>query len=221
VKEIAGEKRLSGEQPAERSGRVIAFPDGAVAEIDDVSLVAMLLEGDLRAPRIVWQRFAPMVHRMLRRAFGPEYDIDDLAQDIFLVLFRRGHTLREPQALRAFIISITAHTIRYELRRKAATRWLRFGEPAVAKAMDADLNAREALSRLYRILDRLSSGDRTAFVLRFMEGLEVADVALALAVSLATTKRRLTHAWRRVVVHAQRDDALMAYLAGLGPGGLS
>lgn len=221
MKDVAGEQRISGDQPAERSGRVLAFPDVGMAEIDDVALVAMLLGGDVRAPRIVWQRFAPMVHRMLRRAFGPEYEIDDLAQEIFLVLFRRGHTLREPQALRAFVIAITAHTIRYELRRKAATRWLRFGEPAVAKAMDADFNAREALKRLYGILDRLSAHDRTAFVLRFMEGLEVADVAQALAVSLATTKRRLAHAWRRVTVHAQRDDALMAYLAGLGPGELS
>jgi RNA polymerase sigma-70 factor, ECF subfamily len=195
---------------------VLVFPDVALAETDDVSLVAMMLEGDARAPRIVWHRFAPMVHRMLRRAFGPEHEIDDMAQEIFLILFRRWRTLREPQALRAFVIAITAHTIRYELRRKAATRWLRFGEPAIAHAADADLDAREALRRLYAILDRLGSHDRTAFVLRFMEGLEIADVAQALSVSLATTQRRLTHAWRRVVTHAQRDYALMAYLAGLG-----
>ncbi|MDP9001801.1 MAG: hypothetical protein M3O46_17010, partial [Myxococcota bacterium] len=148
VKDGAGEQRLSGEQPSSRGargGRVLVFPDVAPAETDDVSLVAMMLEGDVRAPRIVWHRFAPMVHRMLRRAFGPERDIDDMAQEIFLILFRRWRTLREPQALRAFVIAITAHTIRYELRRKAATRWLRFGEPAVAHAADADLDAREAL----------------------------------------------------------------------------
>jgi RNA polymerase sigma-70 factor, ECF subfamily len=220
VKDTASDQRPSGAQPPERGGRLLIFPDVALADTDDVSLVAMLIQGDVRAPRVVWSRFAPMVHRMLRRAFGPEYEIDDLAQEIFLVLFRRAHTLREPQALRAFVIAITAHTIRYELRRKAASRWLRFGEPAVARAADADLDAREALTRLYRILDRLNSHDRTAFVLRFMEGLEVADVSQALGVSLATTKRRLARAWRRVVLHAQRDDALMAYLAGLGPRGL-
>jgi RNA polymerase sigma-70 factor (ECF subfamily) len=204
-----------------RGGRVLFFPDTALADSSDVSLVAMLVEGDARAPRIVWQRFAPMVHRMLRRAFGPECEIDDMAQEVFLVLFRRAHTLREPQALRAFVISITAHVIRYELRRKAATRWLSFGEPSVAKAKDADLDAREAVKRLYRILDRLSSRDRTAFALRFFEGLEVAEVSRALDVSLATTKRRLAHAWQRVVVHAQRDDALITYLAGLSKGGIS
>jgi RNA polymerase sigma-70 factor, ECF subfamily len=219
VKDMASDQRPAGAPPPPASGgRVLIFPDIALAETDDVSLVAMLIEGDVRAPRVVWQRFAPMVHRMLRRAFGPDYEIDDLAQEIFLILFRRAHTLREPQALRAFVIAITAHTIRYELRRKAATRWLRFGEPAVAKAAEADLDAREALTRLYRILDRINSTDRTAFVLRFMEGLEIADVSLALGVSLATTKRRLARAWRRVVLHAKRDGALIAYLTGLRTG---
>jgi RNA polymerase sigma-70 factor (ECF subfamily) len=213
--------RISQTQVRQAAGRVLFFPDTALSESSDVSLVEMLVEGDVRAPRIVWQRFAPMVHRMLRRAFGPECDIEDMAQEVFLVLFRRAHTLREPQALRAFVISITAHIIRYELRRKAATRWLRFGEPSVAKAQDADLDAREAVKRLYRILDRLGSRDRTAFALRFLEGLEVAEIARALDVSLATTKRRLAHSWRRVVVHAQRDEALITYLAGLNQGGIA
>jgi RNA polymerase sigma-70 factor (ECF subfamily) len=210
-----------GQKNKSSGAQVLFFPESALADSSDVALVAMLVEGDARAPRIVWQRFAPMVHRMLRRAFGPECEIDDMAQEVFLVLFRRAHTLREPQALRAFVISITAHIIRYELRRKAASRWLRFEEPCVAKAKDADLDAREAVTRLYRILDRLSPRHRTAFVLRFLEGLEVAEVSRALNVSLATTKRRLAHAWQRVVIHAQRDEALITYLACLRQGGIS
>ncbi len=217
MKDATSEQRLPGGAPAERGGRVLIFPDVSSSETDDVALVAMLVEGDRRAPRIVWQRFAPMVYRMLRRAFGPGYDIDDLAQEVFLVLFRRAHTLREPQALRAFVISITAHTVRYELRRKAAMRWLHFGEPTVGKAAEANLDAREAITRLYGILDHLSSTDRTAFVMRFIEGLEVAAVSKALGVSLATTKRRLAHAWQLVVVHAKRDTALVGYLTGLQP----
>ncbi len=194
------------------------FPETPPAEADDAFIARILIEGDERAPRAAWQRFAPMVHRMLKRAFGPEHEIDDLVQEVFLTLFKRVHTLREPQALRAFLISITAHTIRYELRRKAALRWLRFGEPLDAQARDADLDSREAVARLYRILDRLGIDDRTAFVLRFMEGLELIEVSQALGVSLATAKRRLARAWRRVTVGAQRDAALAEYLGALDGG---
>jgi RNA polymerase sigma-70 factor (ECF subfamily) len=215
VSRAVTERHLQIERGAERGGRVLLFPDVELGDADDATIARILIEGDRRAPRVAWQRFAPMVYRMLKRAFGPEHEIDDLVQEVFLTLFERVHTLREPQALRAFLISITAHTIRYELRRKAAIRWLRFGEPADAKAIDADLDSREAVVRLYRILDRLGSHDRTAFVLRFMEGLELLEVSHALGVSLATAKRRLARAWRRVVLGAQRDGALVEYLDGL------
>jgi RNA polymerase sigma-70 factor, ECF subfamily len=196
-----------------RSGRVLAFPERPLDEPDDPAIARMLLDGDRRASRAVWNRFWPMVRGMLGRTFGPAQDTDDLVQEVFLVLFDRAHTLREPRALRAFVISITAHTIRRELRRKAAARWFLLGETRDAPARDADIDSREALTRLYRILDRLGSDERLAFVLRFFEGLELVDVAQATGVSLTTTKRRVAHAWERVVFHAQRDEALVGFLS--------
>jgi RNA polymerase sigma-70 factor (ECF subfamily) len=75
--------------------------------------------------------------------------------------------------------------------------------------------ARQAVSRLYAILDRLGSEDRIAFVLRFIEGMELTEVAAALGLSLATTKRRLAHARARVDHHIARDPGLAAYLSGI------
>jgi RNA polymerase sigma-70 factor, ECF subfamily len=214
VKTADGRETLDVLTP--QGGRVIRFPDRGVVETDDVAIVRILRAGDARAPRMVWQRFAPMVHRILKRAFGPEHDIDDLVQEVFLVLFDRVGTLREPKALPAFVISITAHTIRREIRRKTASRWLHFGDAPRARAREADLDSREAVVRLYAILDRLRADDRTAFVLRFFEGLELVEVAEATGVSLATTKRQIAHAWTRIVSHAQRDPALVEYVSSLG-----
>jgi RNA polymerase sigma-70 factor (ECF subfamily) len=200
VKTADGREALDELTP--RGGRVLRFPERGGAETDDVALVRILRAGDARAPRMVWQRFAPMVHRMLKRAFGPEHDIDDLVQEVFLVLFDR-------------VISITAHTIRREIRRKTGSRWLHFGDTPRARAREADIDAREAVVSLYRILDRLRADDRTAFVLRFFEGLELVEVAEATGVSLATTKRQIAHAWIRIVSHAQRDPALVDFVSSL------
>jgi RNA polymerase sigma-70 factor (ECF subfamily) len=202
--------------PEPSSGRVLRFPDRGHSDADDESVVRLLREGDPSAPRLAWKRFAPMVFRVLRRTFGPGHDIDDLVQDVFLTLFARVGTLREPKALPAFVLSITAHTVRRELRRKRALRWLQFGDPPAARAADADLESREAVARLYALLDRLRPGDRTAFVLRHFEGLELVDVAEAMDTSLATTKRHVARAWNRIVSLGGRDPALVAYLAHLG-----
>ncbi len=215
----ASDRRPAVQAPAERerTGRVLVFPKASSADLDDACLAGLLLEGDPRAPRLAWQRFAPMVHRMLKRAFGPEHEVDDLVQEVFLTLFRRVHTLREPQALKAFVISITAHAIRSELRRRRALRWLHLGDLPDAPAADSDLDSREAIVRLYRILDRQGSDDRTVFVLRHLEGLPLVEVSQALGVSLATTKRRLARAWRRVMASASRDEALVEFVGNLGP----
>jgi RNA polymerase sigma-70 factor (ECF subfamily) len=217
VKDPAIQRPPGDHPPAERTGRVFVFPRVPPANVDDASIARLLIERDLRAPRLAWQQFAPMVHRMLKRAFGPEHEVDDLVQEVFLTLFRRVHTLREPQALKAFVIAVTTHTVRYELRRRRALRWLHFGDPPDTRAADPDLDSREAIVRLYRILDRQGVDDRTVFVLRYLEGLELVDVARALGVSLATTKRRVARAWRRVVASASRDDALIEYVGNLGP----
>ena len=201
--------------PEDRGAQVLVFPERSLTDADDATLVRILLNGDARAPYVMWQRFAPMVFGMLKRAFGPDHTVDDLAQEVFLVLFDRVPGLREPRALRAFIVSIVAHTIRREIRRKTTYRWLHLGGVPDSPGDGVDLDAREALRRLYRILDRLGRDERTAFTLRYFEVMDLDDVAAAMGLSLTTAKRRLAHAFERVTAHAQRDAGLVEYLAQL------
>jgi RNA polymerase sigma-70 factor (ECF subfamily) len=190
------------------------LPGGTLAEQDDVTLARALIAGDPSASRVAWDRFAPMVHRILKRTLGPGTEVEDLAQDVFLCLFRKARTLREPKVLKAFVISITALTARAELRRRRARRWLHLDTDIVAP-VHPDPEARQALVRFYEILDSLAAEDRTAFVLRFMEDMELTDVAAALDVSLSTTKRKLARVWKRISILVQRDPALAHYLASL------
>ena len=187
-------------------------------EVDDATLVHKLVEQHPEAARLIWHRFAPMVHRILRRSFGPDEDVQDLAQEVFMCVFQKASSLREPQALKAFVITVTAFTVRGELRRRWSRRWLRRQGPTTGAAQlvfHQDIESREALRRFYLILDRVGSQDRTAFVLRFIEGMPLEDVAAALDVSVATAKRRLARVWDRVVLLAERDTALVDYLSNL------
>jgi len=113
-----------------------------------------------------------MVFRVLRRTLGPDELLDDLAQEVFLCVFRKLPELREPQALKAFIISTTVLTARAELRRRRTRRAFALfdNRPSIALEVTArELEAREALRRFDDILNRLNARDRHAFVLRFIE----------------------------------------------------
>lgn len=214
---------------AEGGPRLVLLPSRAPprgAEGDDPALVRALLDGDLQAPRLLWKRFSPLVYRVLKRSLGPGHDLEDLAQEVFLCLFGKVRTLRDPGALKAFVISVTVLTARHELRRRWVRRWVRLsGDVAEVDTRavypEAGADAREALVRFYAILDRVNATDRTAFVLRYMEGLDLVDVAAAVGMSQATVKRRLTRVWARVALLVERDPLLADYLGGPSelPGG--
>ena len=199
----------------ERGARVLLLPGATLEECDDADLARALIARDPLAPRALWRRFAPMVFRMLRRALGPGHDVEDLAQEVFLCVFEKVPTLREPKALKAFVISITVLTTRSELRRLWVRRWIRLsgkGDPVGKAVVHIDTDAREALARFYKVLDRINAQDRTLFVLRFMEGLGLVEVAAASGLSLATTKRKLARAWSKMILLVERDPILSEYL---------
>jgi len=200
----------------DRPVRVVPPPPSArtVAD-DDAALVAAVRARDPRAPGLVWDRYASLVRRILARGLGPTEAVDDPLQDVFLRLFRDLDTLREPAALRSYIIGITLHVATSELRKRRARRWLLLWsdgplpEPEPPPAGSED--TREAVARLYRILDRIDSKRRMVFVLRYIAGLELAELSAILGCSLATTKRRVSEAADRVTAMAAGDPVLSTY----------
>jgi RNA polymerase sigma-70 factor (ECF subfamily) len=189
----------------------------ADADADEIALVAafQMDASNASASAALWDRYYPLVRRVLCRAIGPGQDVEDLVQEVFLRLYRKLPGLRDPASLRSFVLAITARVLQGELRTRWLRRWLRLGndEDALEQpATDVDREAREALARLYRILDGLAPRHRAAFVLRHIDGLELVDVAAAIGVSLATVKRWLAKISGRVLAQAGRDPVLAPYL---------
>ena len=72
--------------------------------------------------------------------------------------------------------------------------------------------AREALRATYRVLDRLTVEERAVFTLRYLDGMELTQVAVACDCSLATVKRRLSRAMARFAALATHEPALGPWL---------
>jgi RNA polymerase sigma-70 factor, ECF subfamily len=182
----------------------------------DADLVAAYVRDEEWASAAIWERFAPMVQRILYRGVGPGHDVDDLVQEAFLRLFRKLPSLRDPAALKSFVVAVTTRVLQTELRTRWLKRWLGLSDDGLvpeSAVPGADLDAREALSRFYRLLDGLSAKQRAAFTLRYIEGLELTEVAAGVGVSLATIKRWLPRVSKKVYRQAERDPLLKAYLS--------
>lgn len=190
---------------------------GGDAGPDDAELVAGVRRGETWARDALFDRYAPLVERTLRRVLGREVhtDLADLIHDAFVKTLESIERLREPEALPGFIRAIAANVACNAIRARRARRWLRFWEPAAipdVPAPDVDPAVRDAYTRTYAALDRLGARERTTFALRHIEGLELAEVAEACGVSLATVKRILRRAEERFVAIANGDPVLRGWL---------
>jgi RNA polymerase sigma-70 factor (ECF subfamily) len=175
----------------------------------DVELARALINGASGAAEMAWDRYAPLVHRIVSRAIGPDAEVEDVTQEIFYRLFSRIGTLRKPEALRSFVISFAIRIVKWELRRRRARRWLTLSETGDVpdeQLLVMDAENRYALRRLYALLDRLSTRERLVLVLRHVEGMTLEEIAEAMELSLATVKRGLRRATARVTQMVDSDD---------------
>lgn len=152
----------------------------------------------------VFETCAPLVWRTLRRLGAGEADVEDLAQEVFLVVHRRLPTFEGRSKVSTWVYGICVrvaadHRRRAYVRREALTASPPEGSgPAPQVAVVEAAQARAALDA---ILDRLDEDKRAVFVLYEVEELPMVDVAEAVGVPLQTAYARL-HAARRIVNEA-------------------
>ena len=173
-----------------------------------------LRDGHPAARIELFDRYAGHVERILVRVLGQDAELADLLHDVFVRSLTAIDTLEAPEALKAWLTGIAVLTARECIRRRTRGRWLRFLAPEELPDVEgaaSDDEGREALRATYVVLDWLGADDRIAFALRYVEGLELRDVAAACGVSLNTVKRRLARAERRFSALAAREPALRTW----------
>jgi RNA polymerase sigma-70 factor (ECF subfamily) len=195
------------------SSSTLSSPSRSDRELDDAALVRAVRAGRSDVVLLVWTRHSTLVRGVLRRSLGRGNDVEDLVQEVFLAFFRNVDNLRDIGALKGFLVAIATRVAITEIRKRKVRSFLRLTSdgqmPDRAAATD---DGPEALGRLYALLDTCSATDRMAFVLRYIEGLEIEDVAAALDVSVATAKRWITRVNDRIVSLARKDPLLSAYV---------
>jgi RNA polymerase sigma-70 factor (ECF subfamily) len=189
---------------------------------EDFRLAQLLVERQPEAANLAWRRFHPLVETTLRRMLGPGGDVQDLTQEVFLRFFRKVEELRKLESLRAFVLAIAIRRAQEEIKRRRVRKWF---APLIGEHLDERYAAqidpvhRQAIGRLYALIDRLGVKDRTLYILRYIEGLEHAQISEAMGISVSTVRRRLVMLSRRMGHMVQADAVLAEYLGQLRESG--
>jgi RNA polymerase sigma-70 factor (ECF subfamily) len=150
--------------------------------------------------REVYDRWFHQVERWIRALGGPRADIEDLAQEVFLVVYRRLGDF-DGDNLPGWLFRITTRKVRDH----RLTAWVRYvlpwrtqeREPVSALPLALEIVEQKQRTRtLYRILDGMSEKRRTVLILFEIEGHSGEEIAALLGIPLKTVWTRLHHARR-------------------------
>jgi RNA polymerase sigma-70 factor (ECF subfamily) len=152
-------------------------------------------------PQEVFEQHAVFVWRTVRRFGVAEADLQDAAQEVFLVVLRRLVDFDTRAALRPWLYGICMRVAAEYRRRATARREIavdELPEPPVAPGQDAGVRQRELHQRLTSALAGLDPKQSEVFVLFELEELTLAEIAEAVGCPLQTAYSRLQVARRHV-----------------------
>ena len=171
---------------------------------DDVALVQGLLADNPAAKAAFFTRYAPG-----RGALGhaPDRARPRLRRHLARGLRARarvGPFAARSAALKPWLLRIATHMrpphVTHTNTTSVAPLFRRRRGRAPQRPRDrqrSTLEGRQTLRAVYAVLSRIPPDERIAFALRYIDGMELTEVAAACSVSLATTKRRLHRAEKR------------------------
>ena len=151
----------------------------------------------------------------LRSILGPDDDIPDLLQEVFIRALDRVDRIRDADRLASWLTTIAIFVGRAQIRLRSRRRWLGFFSPERTRARQLEQpssDARRALREVYAVLDGMPVDQRMAFVLRHVHGTTLVEAAEACETSLATIKRRLTRAEARFLAAVRERPGLAQWL---------
>lgn len=165
----------------------------------DAALVVAARAQESWACEALFTRHAARALGLAQRMLGRADEADDLLQDAFVNAFARLDKLDNPQAFSAWLSMIIVRLAQKRLRRNRML--VRLGlrsadaiEPDTLVHPSAPPEAASELLAIYSVIASMPAEERIALVLRRIEGMSLAEIALHMRLSLATVKRRLASA---------------------------
>jgi len=179
-------------------------------------IVRGLLSGNSAAASALYRHFGQRVNRLVWKLLGADQEHDDVVQQVFIQVLGSIKTLSDPERLESWIIGVTVHTVRKEIRKRQIHRRLMpFYQWSRAEPQTRDPETALLARQFYQVLETLKTDDRIVFSLFFIEGYTLSEIAEVGQYSLPTAKRKLKHARLAMMKRIRKDPVLAGWVEEL------
>lgn len=162
--------------------------------------------GDLGAFEALMRQYERLVLVTALRLVGNLPDAQDASQEVFLRLYRNLGKLEHEQAMAGWLYRVTVNVCHDLRRKRPESAPVEEAERVATAAADPQQRAAEAERRrvLQMSLRVLSERERSALVLRDLEGLSTEEVAKAMGSTEATVRSQISKARVKVKDYMER-----------------
>jgi RNA polymerase sigma-70 factor (ECF subfamily) len=173
----------------------------------DSDLIPRAAAGDPTAFQALVERHRAMVYRVAYQFAGNHHDAEDIAQEVFIKVYRSLDKFRQDAQLSSWLYRIVMNACIDHRRRQMPAAAAPFGEEAEQRLMNTaeegpgpedHAYAGELGQVLESEIARLPQGQRVVFLMRHHEGLKLSEIADALGLAEGTVKRQLHAAVHRL-----------------------
>jgi RNA polymerase sigma-70 factor, ECF subfamily len=175
----------------------------------DVALMLRVRDGDTDAFRELVERHQRAVINTIHRAIGDAWEAEDLAQRVFLQVYRSAKRYQPTAKFTTWLFTITRNTILNEHRRRsrhAAESLEALQNPADSESAGwqapdtttsdpaQEVVENELKEKIMEAIQELPEAQRTAVILCRYEGLSYEEIAKVLDCTVSATKSLLHRA---------------------------
>lgn len=174
----------------------------------DSDLIARAAGGDTAAFQALVERHRAMVYRVAYQFAGNHHDAEDIAQEVFIKVYRSLDRFRQDAQLTSWLYRIVMNAcIDHRRRSMSPAAAAPSGDEAEQHLLNTPEEAPGPEQRAYagelgEVLEteiaRLPPGQRLVFVMRHHQGLKLGEIADALGLAEGTVKRQLHSAVHRL-----------------------
>lgn len=190
-------------------------PVAAAPTFADLELAGLCSNGDTAAQLRLFEAQRQRVHLVLFRILGSNRDLEDLAQEAFVAIYRSLPRYRGEASLNTWVDRITTR-VAYRYLSRGTPVGVRLevvsGQAQDVTPLEEQLYLRDVARRLYGVLDRLAPKYRVAFALHVLDERPLTEVAAITEVSLVAAKSHVWRARRMVERSAKSDSVLKEFL---------
>lgn len=145
------------------------------------------------------------VFATLRRLGAPQGELEDLAHEVFLVLFRNWATLDTERPLRPYLFGVAFRIVcAHRRRRLREVPYPALDLEEVGPSAEQSLQAHQATALLRAALERVPLPRRAVIVLHELDGVPIAEVAKQLSITRFGAYARLHKGHRELAAALRR-----------------